>query len=142
MGYQFIINFVLKYQALYLDTDFGSERALSASFFLGIIALGYLTYDNLRIYYCKLHFDKIREFNNILILIYSLVWILSYKVFIIHRLVPYFEIMLCFAIPYAIEKQKRYKPLTYFLLVNLLLAYYYVFLSKNLGNVVPYMIRI
>lgn len=142
IGYEFLVSFIPKYQALYVDSSYGAGRSLSASFFLGIIALVYLMYVNFKIKCFNIHFDKIREFNNILILIYGLVWILSYKVFIIHRLAPYFEAMLCFAIPYAIEKQKRYKNLSYIVFLSLLFVYYYIFLSKNLGNIVPYMMRI
>lgn len=141
-GFEFLISFIPKYQALYVESNYGQARSLSAFFFLGVIALGYLLCANFKVEYFKQRFDRVRDFNNMLILAYGLIWILSYKVFILHRIAPYFEIMLCFSIPYVIEKQKRYRYLTYFILINLLFVYYYIFLSKNLAEVVPYVVRI
>lgn len=140
--YQTFISFIPKYNAAYVDSFYGSSRTISASVFLGVFAIVYLIFDNVKTKYEGLDFDKVKAFNNILIFVYGLVWILSYRIFIIHRLAPYFEIMLCFAIPYAIEKQKRYKLVSYSGLIIALVCYYYIFLSKNLGNVVPYVTRI
>lgn len=142
-GYEFLIGFVPKYQDIYLDSIYGQGRGVSASLFLGITAILYCCYNNFKIFYNKENFNRIKLFNIFVVLIYGILLIASYKIFILSRLVIYFELLLCLVIPYCIcNLKKSFKVIGIGSFTILSLIYLSIYLTKNLGDVVPYVSRL
>jgi len=140
IGYKLLITYIPKYQMLYGSSIYAQERPITAAFYLGVIVILCWIYFNLLFVLKNQKFDRVKTFNSLMILLYGIVWIASFKVFILHRLIPYFEIMICYIIPSMIESTKR-KWLFRIISINLLVMYYYLYLAKNMGEVVPYILN-
>lgn len=136
--YSFLVALIPKYSSIYTSSGYGSSREITASILYAIVASIYLVYINLFLISKKIHFDKTIAFHNILIFCYILAWICSFKIYIFHRLVYYFEIFLCFAVPNAIEKYFKNKYIIYAVIIVILFINLFLFLEKNTADCVPY----
>lgn len=136
--FEYIVLLFPKYSAIYVNSAYGESRNFTASIFLAIISLIYLIFNIIYDYLKKIPFSQINAFYNLVILIYALLWIASYKIFIINRLVIEFQIFLCLAIPYI--KTRYFHDNLYFNLIINFFMFIYLFLhfSKNTALIVPY----
>lgn len=138
LGFENLIEFLPRYSLQYATSVYSQSRALTASIVLPLVTLVILLFTNFVLYKNR-YFDKKLGFLNIMLLLYSLSWIASFEVYIFYRFVYYFEIFLCLAIPYIVDKFFRPKNEIYFFLYLMMFVYLFLHLNKNTSLVVPYM---
>lgn len=142
-GYQQIAGAIPKYANLYIDSEYADARAIGLWFILALGAILYYIWINFKTTWLKYSFDKIRSFNAILLLIYALIIISSYKINILSRLNIYFELFLCFVIPFFFSFHKTKNNIIANVIITILMVgYLSVFLAKGSSDVVPYIMRI
>ena len=133
-----IVSFFPKYSAIYVNSFYGESRGITASIILPIVALLYLVCISIYDFVKKVPFSKVNSFYNMILLLYSLSWLASFKIFILNRLVLEYQVFLCLALPYII---KRYfvNKCCFNILINIFMfMHLFLHLQKNTAEIVPY----
>lgn len=139
LGFDMLLGVLSQYSLQYSTSHYIQSREFTASIILPFVTLMVIAFLNINMYKKReIFFDKKLAFLNIMLLLYSLSWIASFKVYIYYRFVYYFEIFLCFAIPYVVEGFFKSKNAMYFVTYLMMSIYLFLHLSKNTALVVPY----
>lgn len=137
-GYEVVYTLIPQY-AVYETLAYSKSREITASILLPIVTLAYIFASSIYLFVNKKEFDKKISYYNFLMLLYSLLWIASFKIFIFYRFVYYFDIFICIIIPYIVEKKFKQQFAVYTILSVPMFLYLFLNLSRNTAMVVPYL---
>lgn len=136
-GYEVVYTLIPQY-AVYETLAYSQSREITASIVLPIISLIYIFISSIYLFVNRKEFDRKLSYYNFLLLLYSLSWLASFKVFIFYRFLYYFEIFICLVIPYIVERYIKQKTFIYSVISALMFIYFILHLSRNTAMVVPY----
>ena len=136
--YKYIFVIFPKYN-IYEGLEYTQERALTATVFLPIIGLSVAVLSIFFLYRNRSCFDKLLAYYSFLIILYSYSWIASFKIYVFYRVAHFFEVFLCIAIPYIVNKLFKQRELVYVFLTLIMGIYLILHLGKNTAMVVPYL---